>query len=106
MQTDPASFVLERQLAWSRRHNLPLQGSKGARGRPTYTPLERNLFEPLSPQARSEYNSGDGRELGNTNGSPGKMQALHSSSALCCNVFHYWRRVGRPEAIARACGVP
>jgi hypothetical protein len=71
-----------------------------------YASLEGNLFEPLSPDALSEYNSGDGRELGNTDGNPGKMQALHSSSALCCNVFHYWRRVGRPEAIARACGVP
>src|SRR5579862_7608496 len=107
MDMDPASFVLERQLAWAHRHNIRLQGSKGERGRRTYAPsLDGNLFEPLSASARAEYRNGDGSELGQQDGNPGKMWAVHSSSALCCNIFHYWQRVGRADVIARACGVP
>lgn len=106
MEMKPAEFILERQLAWAQRHEVPLVGSKGERGRRTYVvPLERNLFEPLSADARAEYGAGDGGELGGRDGNPGKMQAVHSSSALCCNVFHYWRRIGRADVIARACGL-
>jgi hypothetical protein len=107
MEMRPAAFMLERQLAWANRHELALVGSKGERGRRTYaTPLERNLFEPLSAEVRGEYNAGDGGELRGQNGSPGKIQALHSSSALCCNVFAYWRRIGHADVIARACDLP
>ena len=67
--------------------------------------LDDNLFEPLSPEAVAEYSSGDGGELGRDIGRPGKMQAIHSSSALGCNMFHYWRRVD-PGAILLACGLP
>lgn len=105
MNIDPATFVLERQLAWARRHDIPLVGSQGERGRRTYADtLDHNLFKPLSEAARAEYAAGDGGELGRTDGIPGKMQAVHSSSALCCNVFEYWR--GRPAVIAKACGLP
>lgn len=107
MEMKPAEFILERQLAWTHRHAIQLVGSKGDRGRRTYgKPLERNLFEPLSADARGEYGEGDGGELGGQDGNPGKMHAVHSSSALCCNVFHYWRRIGRVDVIARACGLP
>ncbi len=107
MNTDPAALILERQVAWARRRNISLVGSKGERGRRVYAgTLRQNLFEPLSQSAHEEYAAGDGGELGTPGGDPGKMQALHSSSALCCNVFHYWRRVGRPEVIARACDLP
>lgn len=44
----------------------------------------------LSPETRAEFANGDGSELGES-GKRGKMQALHSSSALACNVFEYWR---------------
>ncbi len=49
-----------------------------------------NIFQGLSPEARKEFESGDGTELGK-NGRRGKIQALHSSSALACNWFDYWR---------------
>lgn len=41
----------------------------------------------------SEFESGDGGELG-TALKPGSMHSLISSSALCCNIFDAWR--GRP----------
>ena len=47
-----------------------------------------NLFQALSPPTLKEFLNADGGEL---TGSPCKMQALHSSSALCVNVFDYWR---------------
>ena len=47
--------------------------------------LEDNLFEPLEPDSEYEFRAGQGNEL------DGKMLALHSSSALVVNFFHYWR---------------
>ncbi len=32
------------------------------------------------------------------------MQALHSSSAFCVNVFQYWQQIGQVPVIASACG--
>jgi hypothetical protein len=91
---------------WAQRKGIALCGSAGDRGRLAYTrALNDNLFEPLAPEAREEYASGDGGELGREKGRPGKMQAIHSSSALGCNMFHYWRRVDL-GAILRACGLP
>jgi hypothetical protein len=47
----------------------------------------------MSPETRSEFEAGDGGELG-TELKPGSMHSLISSSSLCCNVFDAWR--GRP----------
>ena len=55
--------------------------------------LDDNLFQPMNPETRSEFEAGDGGELG-TELKPGSMHSLISSSALCCNVFDAWR--GRP----------
>lgn len=105
--TDAASYIFQRQILWAQRKGIALCGSAGDRGRLAYTRvLGDNLFEPLSPEAAAEYSAGDGGELGRQAGRPGKMQAIHSSSALGCNTFHYWRRIERVEAIMRACGLP
>ena len=47
--------------------------------------MEENLFQPLTEASKAEFGSGAGSELDR------KMRALHSSSALVCNVFDYWR---------------
>jgi len=52
--------------------------------------LEDNLFQPLNPVTRAEFGEGKGDELGN-DAAPGKIYALHSSAAIACNVFDYWR---------------
>ncbi len=97
---DAAAYIFERQVLWARRRAIPLQGSEGERGQQAYTPaLEDNLFEPLSPDARREYEQGDGRELRRN------MRAVHSSSALACNVFAYWKRIGQITIPAVACGL-
>lgn len=111
---DALSYIIERQRLWAERHGIRLGSSlrhalseeDRARGAKTRVyDLNDNLFEPLMPEARQEYEAGDGREL-NTNSSDGNMYAAHSSSALCCNVFHYWRRLGQFDMIAKACRLP
>jgi hypothetical protein len=81
----PSEVVKEMQRSWAASNDIPIDQSG-------YTiELADNLFMPLSEASRSEFDGGDGDELG-IPGKRGKMQALHSSSALACNVFEYWRR--------------
>lgn len=62
--------------------------------------LNDNLFEPLTKESECEFVSGSGKEL---DGEKPKMKALHSSSALACNFFQYWR-YRNLNIIAKACG--
>jgi hypothetical protein len=95
-------YILAKQTAWARNHGKTLIGSRGERGRPAYTTsLEENLFQPLLPETRAEFEAGDGGELV---GHPPKMAAVHSSSALGVNIFQYWQAVGDVPTIAAACG--
>lgn len=92
---DPAGPVLARQRTWAHARKLPLDQDYTLR-------LEDNLFQPLHPDTRREYEAGAGKELGRP-GKAGKMQALRSSAALVVNLFDYWR--GKDlSAIAAACG--
>lgn len=101
---DSASYLKRKQVLWALRRGLDLQGSAGERGEPAYTRrLEENLFEPLSNEARGEFEEGDGDEVG---GTPCKMQAVHSSAALTVNLFHYWRNRDHIGPILHACGLP
>jgi len=84
--------ISNQQRAWANKRGIELN-EKG------YTPrLNDNLFCPLSPKSELEFRSGRGDEL-----SKGKMNALHSSSALVVNVFEYWRDRD-VDFIAQACG--
>jgi hypothetical protein len=65
---------------------------------------DENLFGGLSAGARNDFERGDGSELGKA-GARGKLQAVHSSSALACNWFDYWRNRDRAP-LSRAFGVP
>jgi len=91
-------LILNQQRAWATRQGLKYDING-------YTlSLDDNLFCSLSPQTREEFESGKGDELGER-GNRGKIQALHSSSALVINVFEYWRH-HKIEAVAQACGAP
>jgi hypothetical protein len=98
-------YILSKQTAWATNSGINLVGSKGKRGRPAYTcELDQNLFQPLLPEVRESFASGDGGELGSTE-FPGKMQAVHSSSALGINVFQYWKSINAVPVIASQCGL-
>ena len=105
----PYSYITRRQTLWAARHGKILGSqyrdhadtAQAQVGEKLFTlALDENLFEPLMPEAREEFEAGDGEEL------EGKMNAVHSSSAIGVNVFHYWRSRGLLPEIARACRVP
>jgi len=98
-------YILSKQTAWAANFGISLVGSKGKRGRPAYTcELNQNLLQPLLPDVRKSFGSGDGGELGSTE-FPGKMQAVHSSSALGVNIFQYWKSIRAVPVIASQCGL-
>ena len=59
--------------------------------------MEDNLFEPLSAEARREYEQGQGDELQQN------MRAVHSSSALACNELWYSGKKGCTTKAPTAC---
>jgi len=97
-------YIFSKQVSWAQNQGMDLIGSKGLRGRPAYTnTLDENLFEPLAQSVIKDFNAGDGGELNGTTGSPPKMHAVHSSSSLGVNIFHYWLQINQIPKIAAAC---
>lgn len=84
----PLDALIHSQAAWA-RSKWPGHSAKRAPS------LEANLIIPLDAESRKEFAAGSGGELG-TQGKPGNMSSLRSSSALCFNVFGPWR--GQPFA--------
>jgi len=98
-------YIIIKQTEWAKNHGIALIGSKVTRGRQTYTPtLNENLFQPLLPDVLESFAGGDGNELSHSK-MPGKMQAVHSSSALGVNIFQYWKSISEVPMIAAACGL-
>lgn len=77
-------IIKKRQQLWAQRQQRPLDkdGYCGC--------ADDNVYQGLSEAARKDLIRGGGGELG-TEGERGKFQAAHSSSALACNWFDYWR---------------
>jgi hypothetical protein len=99
------NYIVEKQIQWALNHGIELDGSKGEKGRRTYTrELNQNLFRSLSPLATEQFEKGDGNEINGEDGNPSKMQAVHSSSALGVNIFQYWQDKKQASVIAAACG--
>jgi len=88
--------IVEQQWSWAKKRGIEVDKDGYTRC------LKDNLFIPLSPRTEEEFRSGRGDELG-SEGVRGKIQALHSSSALVVNVFEYWRN-RNVDFIAQACG--
>ena len=99
-----SSYIKSKQTLWAKRKNIALIGSQGAKGFPAYTQtLEENLFEPMNSSVFGDISKGDGGELKGNNNSSAKMKAVHSSSAIGVNLFHYWKTNGKIDNIAHAC---
>lgn len=98
IQPGERDIIKARQRAWAIRKALTFDADGYC------ACVDDNLFRGLSPVARREFESGDGAELGK-DGGRGKLQALHSSSALACNWFDYWRTRDL-QPLSRAFGVP
>lgn len=100
------NYIIAKQTQWAKRKNIALIGSKMDKGFPAYTKkLEENLFEPMTADVIANFSKGDGGEILSKNNSPAKMNAVHSSSALGVNIFHYWKTSGKIDNISHACGL-
>jgi len=94
----PLNTIRARQRAWAERNGRALDKDGYC------TCADDNIFERLSDAARKDFDRADGGELGRR-GKRGKIRAVHSSSALACNWFDYWRhRDLRP--LSKAFGMP
>ena len=97
MGEDVLGHLKTRQQIWARERGLKIDADGYC------ISCDANLFEPLSACSRRDIGAGDGSELGK-GGARGKIQALHSSAALACNFFDYWR--GRDLGVlARSLGI-
>lgn len=98
-------YILTKQTSWADRNNVRLVGSEITKGRLAYTEsLDKNLFEPLLPETRTEIEKGDGGELKGDSTHSAKMCAVHSSSAIGVNVLQYWKNKNIPD-LAYALGL-
>jgi len=98
-------YILAKQISWADRNNVRLVGSEITKGSLAYTEnLDKNLFEPLLPETRTEIEKGDGGELKGDSTHSAKMCAVHSSSAIGVNVLQYWKNKNIP-ALAYALGL-
>lgn len=98
-------YLKAKQIQWALNRGMTLHGSTSTRGERAYcSSVDDNLYEPLSVQAREQIQAGDGGELNEKGDQRARMLAVHSSSILPVNVFHYWQRRGDFDAIASACG--
>lgn len=97
-------YILSKQVQWAKRNKIALIGSKADKGFPAYTKkLNENLFEPLANDVIVDFSKGDGGEILSKDNLPSRMNAVHSSSALGVNIFHYWKRINRIDNISHAC---
>lgn len=93
--------IYDQQKAWATESSRKFDFDKSG----YLSKIENNLFLPLAGETEAEFRHAQGDELGR-DGKRGKMQALHSSSALVVNFFLYWRENNRINEIAKACGIP
>lgn len=80
--------IKEQQRKWAGGKNISPKGY--------CRKLQDNLFQKLDEDTRHDFEEADGGEL------YGKMNAVHSSSALACNFFDYWRDVEDSSPLADA----
>jgi hypothetical protein len=79
MSTKTYENICKQQCDWATRHGIRYDNKQRT------LQLNDNLFKPMSPETNEEFMKADGQEL------TGKIRSLHSSSALVCNFFDFWR---------------
>ena len=73
---DASEHILSKQINWASNRGLALIGSKGVRGRPTYTKaLADNLFAPLLPSVEQQIRAGDRL-------APANREAVHAAGRI------------------------
>lgn len=87
--------VLLSQKRWAESANIEIDKDQYV------TDRNNNFFMELSEETLRDFSDGDGAEVQPDQNTRAKIFATHSSSALVCNFFEYWRyRDKRPIAKA------
>lgn len=106
---EPSDYIQRRQQLWARRNQKSLRSRQSKDSDPSrdnyVVHLGDNLFVPLMPVSRAEFEQGDGGEL-HTDQRISNMYAVHSSSAIFANSIEYWRQTDNLSAIAKALKIP
>lgn len=92
-----SDYLKLKQKQWAVRHGLSVD-EKGY-----LSSYYENIFGGLPAEVEQMFRDADGNELTDMAGRPANMKALHSSSALCVNVFSYMRNDA--EQALRALGI-
>ena len=86
-------LIREKQKLWATRNRIQMRTDKYSCSH-TLNP-DQNVYKGLSKMTRNWFENADGHELKDIGILPSKMSALHSSSALCMNIFQYF--LDKPE---------
>lgn len=101
-----SDFIKSKLQLWALRNGIALIGSKITQGGKYYTKKRNdNFFQLPSKTTLDDFSKADGQELGNGK-FPGKIQALHSSSAIAVNFFEYWKLSPDKEFLAKGLKIP
>jgi hypothetical protein len=98
------TYIQTKQMLWAKRNSVFLKKPTVDSGEANYTQkIEDNLYEALDTNYTKMFEAADGGELVDKANSAAKMKALHSSSAIGVNFFHYWGKRDLVKAITHAC---
>lgn len=100
-------IIRTKQQLWAKSHITDKMRDGNYHDTHTKKP-DDNIYKGLTPETRKAFDDAKGGELiEGKQGDPAKMTALHSSSALCVNVFQYFQN--KPNnlkmAVLQACGL-
>ena len=91
MKNNIIDIIRIKQQLWAKSHIADKLRDGKYHDTHTKTP-DDNIYKGLTPETRKAFNDAQGGELKEgKRGTPAKMTALHSSSALCVNVFQYFQ---------------
>jgi hypothetical protein len=99
--------ILKRQNNWAKNNLSCEEFHEFKNGKCYVYNLNDNLFTELSDVSKNEFEAAKGGELKEKVEyvELPKMHALHSSSALCVNIFEYWRKKNDYDMLSSALGI-
>jgi hypothetical protein len=99
-------LIVLKEKNWAKKNNKTLTvNNKNSKSFTYFKELNNNLFIPLSESLQKQFNKADGHEINDSSEKLAKMKAIHSSSALAVNIFHYWQTQNKILEIAYCCGL-
>jgi hypothetical protein len=79
--------IIQQQITWAESVGIEVDAADQV------SCVAENLFAPLCAETRAELESSSARPFGDGI-KPGPLQRLHDPTAMRCNFFDYWRKLG------------